>query len=155
MYSWSSWHTLVPLLVGVAGLSLTALYEKWLSTRYTAKAQEPKDLKVDTQKVITVTEPLVPSSIFRNVTMYVLYFHTVIHGILLWSLLYFLPLYYEAIKEYSPLISGVAVLPETGLIARKCFPMPLIATQRSLAMRILHSPSTIYSGGPYNRYSGL
>jgi hypothetical protein len=30
----------------------------------------------------------------------------------------YLPLYYEAVKGYTPIISGVAVLPETGFVAR-------------------------------------
>lgn len=43
--------------------------------------------------------------------------HTFLHGIILWSLLYFLPLYYEAVKGYTPIIAGVAILPETGFVA--------------------------------------
>ena len=35
----------------------------------------------------------------------------------LWCLLYYLPLYYEAVKSYSPIIAGVAVFPETFTIA--------------------------------------
>ncbi|KAI5291245.1 hypothetical protein KEM54_005747 [Ascosphaera aggregata] len=46
-----------------------------------------------------------------------------VHGCLLWSLMYFLPLYYEGVKGYKPIISGVAVLPETFLIA----PMSILA----------------------------
>ena len=48
-----------------------------------------------------------------------LFLQTMVHGMILWSLLYFLPLYYEGVKGYTPLISGVAVLPETLLIARR------------------------------------
>ncbi|ESZ91333.1 putative Uncharacterized MFS-type transporter [Sclerotinia borealis F-4128] len=42
---------------------------------------------------------------------------TVVHGMVVWSLLYYLPLYYEAVQGYTPIISGVAVLPETGFVA--------------------------------------
>lgn len=37
----------------------------------------------------------------------------------LWSLLYYLPLYYEGVQQYTPIISGVAILPETGFVARE------------------------------------
>ena len=41
------------------------------------------------------------------------YAETVIHGIILWCLLYYLPLYFEAVKGYSPILTGVAMFPET------------------------------------------
>ena len=47
----------------------------------------------------------------------VAYLQTFIHGMILWSLLYYLPLYYEGVKGYTPIISGVAILPETSFIA--------------------------------------
>jgi ABC-type microcin C transport system permease subunit YejE len=42
---------------------------------------------------------------------------TVFHGAILWSLVYFLTLYYQAVKFYSPIMSAVAVLPETLTVA--------------------------------------
>jgi hypothetical protein len=51
--------------------------------------------------------------------MLVTYMETILHGIVLWCLLYFLPLYYEAVKGYTPIVSGVAILPETTFVARK------------------------------------
>jgi MFS family permease len=41
----------------------------------------------------------------------------VIHGLILWCLLYYMPLYYEAVKGYSPIISGVALFPDTFTVA--------------------------------------
>jgi hypothetical protein len=41
--------------------------------------------------------------------MLITYFETLVQGIVLWFLLYFLPLFYEACKEYTPIISGVAM----------------------------------------------
>jgi hypothetical protein len=35
----------------------------------------------------------------------------------LWSLLYYLPLYYEAVQGFTPIIAGVALLPETSFVA--------------------------------------
>jgi MFS family permease len=36
---------------------------------------------------------------------------------ILWSMLYYQPLYYEAVKGYSPIISGVALFPATFTVA--------------------------------------
>lgn len=35
----------------------------------------------------------------------------------MWCALYYLPLYYEAVREYSPIISGVALFPQTFTVA--------------------------------------
>ncbi|KAL8880903.1 MAG: hypothetical protein Q9198_001787, partial [Flavoplaca austrocitrina] len=93
-YPWTSWHTLVPLCLGIAGLITFITYEE-----------------------IVATEPLIRLVIFKNRTAAVSYSATVIHGMVLWSLLYYLPLYYEAVKGFSPIISGVALFPETFTVA--------------------------------------
>lgn len=36
---------------------------------------------------------------------------------ILWCLLYYAPLYYEAVKGYSPILAGVALFPETFTVA--------------------------------------
>ncbi|KAL9598908.1 MAG: hypothetical protein Q9219_004173 [cf. Caloplaca sp. 3 TL-2023] len=93
-YSWTSWHTLVPLCLGIAGLITFAAYEE-----------------------VVAAEPLIRLVIFKNQTSAVSYISTVIHGMILWSLLYYLPLYYEAVKGFSPVISGVALFPQTFTVA--------------------------------------
>ncbi|KAL8714746.1 MAG: hypothetical protein Q9220_001259 [cf. Caloplaca sp. 1 TL-2023] len=93
-YAWSSWHTLVPLCLGIAGLISFVAYEE-----------------------VVATEPLIPFVIFKNRTSAVTYLSTVLHGMILWSLLYYLPLYYEAAKGFTPIISGVALFPETFTVA--------------------------------------
>ena len=57
MFPWSSWHTLVPLLLGVAGMVGFVLYERYIAV-----------------------EPLVQLSIFGNWTARVTYLQTTIHG---------------------------------------------------------------------------
>jgi hypothetical protein len=57
--------------------------------------------------------PLIPLIIFKNRSCAVTFFCTTLHGLVLWCLLYYLPLYYEAVKELSPIQAGLAVLPET------------------------------------------
>ncbi|KAL8994387.1 MAG: hypothetical protein Q9169_005622 [Polycauliona sp. 2 TL-2023] len=93
-YAWTSWHTLVPLCLGIAGLISFIAYEE-----------------------VVATEPLIRLVIFKNRTAAVSYSATVLHGMILWSLLYYMPLYYEAVKGFSPIISGVALFPETFTVA--------------------------------------
>lgn len=84
----------MPLCLGIAGLITFITYEE-----------------------IVATEPLIRLVIFKNRTAAVSYIATVLHGMILWSILYYLPLYYEAVKGFSPIISGVALFPETFTVA--------------------------------------
>ncbi|KAI4120737.1 MAG: hypothetical protein LQ338_006803 [Usnochroma carphineum] len=99
MFPWPSWRTIVPLVLGVAGLVAFVVYEGTVPH-----------------------EPIVRLAIFKQRTALVSYIGTFVHGIVLWSLLYYLPLYYECVKGYSPVISGVAAFPETFTVA----PMSII-----------------------------
>lgn len=94
MYNWKSWHTLVPLLLGFGGLIAFIPYEYFVAK-----------------------EPVVRFSIFGNWTSRLVYLQTFIHGIILWSILYYAPIYYEAVKNMSPIMAGVAVFPETFTVA--------------------------------------
>ncbi|KAI9744502.1 MAG: hypothetical protein M1818_002031 [Claussenomyces sp. TS43310] len=90
MYDWSSWRTLCPLLFGIAGLAGFMMYSRYLSA-----------------------DPLIRGSIFSTATAKSGYAGTVIHGIITWSLLYYMPLYYGAVQSYGPVTSGVAMFPLT------------------------------------------
>lgn len=94
MFPWSSFRTLVPLILGIFGLFIFLIYDSYV-----------------------VKTPLIPLGILNNRTAAVNYIGTIVHGIVLWGLLYYLPLYYEAVKGYTPIIVGVAVFPETFTVA--------------------------------------
>lgn len=100
MYSWSSWKTLVPLTLGSGILAITFVYE-----RFVAK------------------EPFMPLSMFTNRSVCIGYILTSLHAMLLWCALFYMPLYFEAVQGYSPLMSGVALLPGTATVA----PMAVIS----------------------------
>ena len=89
-YPWSSWRTLVPLCTGLVGLACFSIYEK-----------------------IWAMEPMIPSSIFPNLSANLGYFASWLQGLLLYCLLYYLPLYLEAVKGHSPVLTGVVMLPST------------------------------------------
>ncbi|EEP77863.1 conserved hypothetical protein [Uncinocarpus reesii 1704] len=106
MYSWDSWRTLVPLIIGAVGLIAFFLYE----TYYAA-------------------EPMIPITIFATRTAIVSYIETVLHGLVLWCGLYFLPLYFETVKEYSPVISGVSLFPLSFTVAPSAVVVGIVVTK--------------------------
>ncbi|KAK2758750.1 hypothetical protein FQN54_003440 [Arachnomyces sp. PD_36] len=94
MYEWDSWRTLVPLLIGVAGLTVFMFYEGYVAQ-----------------------DPIIPPSIFSTRTAIVNYAGTILHGLVLWCGLYYMPLYFLAVKEFTPIMSGVALFPQTFTVA--------------------------------------
>jgi hypothetical protein len=94
MYEWDSWRTLVPLLIGITGLIVFMFYEGYVAE-----------------------DPIIPPPIFKTRTAVVSYIGTVLHGLVLWCELYYLPLYFLTVKEYSPIMSGVALFPQTFTVA--------------------------------------
>lgn len=90
MYEWNSAATLAPLVLGVAGLLAFSFYNAFLSR-----------------------DPFIRVSLFSNSTARAAYFGAVSHGILVYCLLFYLPLYFESAQDYSPIMSGAAILPYT------------------------------------------
>lgn len=84
----------MPLLVGAAGLTAFVLFERYVAP-----------------------EPLIRLSVFKNRSAAVNYAGTVLHGMVLWCLLYYSPLYYEGVKGYSPIVAGISIFPETFTVA--------------------------------------
>ncbi|KAJ5198558.1 major facilitator superfamily domain-containing protein [Penicillium cinerascens] len=105
-YPWSSWHTLVPLIIGFVGLCFFGYYEH----RY-------------------AVDPVIPPSIFKNRTATVSFIGSTLQGLVLWCTLYYLPLYYEAVKGYSPILSGVALFPETFTVAPSAMAVGIISSK--------------------------
>ncbi|KAJ5564613.1 hypothetical protein N7513_000855 [Penicillium frequentans] len=94
LYSWDSWHTLAPLIIGSVGICVFAIYE-WRVARM----------------------PMIPPAVFQNRTALISFGGYAVVGLLVWCCLYFLPLYYEAVKEFTPIKSGIALFPETFTVA--------------------------------------
>ena len=97
-YSWSSWRTLVPLIVGLFGQGCFVLWEVFAVPR----------LGFD---------PLIPLVIFSNRTTTLAFFGTLVHGLTLWCLLYYMPLYFEAVKNESSTLTGICLFPDTFTVA--------------------------------------
>ena len=74
-------------------------------------------------------EALIPLHIFKYRNAWINYFGSLIQGIILWCLLYYLPLYYEAVKGYTPLIVGVACFPETFTVTPASIIVGVVASK--------------------------
>ena len=93
-YPWNSWHTLAPLLIGVAGMALFCVYEKrW------------------------AVEPTIRLDLLRSYNLAYSLYAALINALIVYGALYFLPLYFEAVRGYSPILSGVALFPATLTVA--------------------------------------
>ena len=89
LYTWSSYHILVPLILGFAGLGLFHTYEA----------------------TIWCKEPTLPPHIFTNRTTAIAIILGFIHNMLLFWVVYFLPIYFQGILGSSSARAGVQLLP--------------------------------------------
>lgn len=92
LYAWQSWKTLLPFVVGILGLIVFAWYES-------------KPLR-----------PIIPHRIFYPRTASVTLVTAVLHGMLLYSLLQYLPFFYQAVAGETLIHSALSLLP-TSIIS--------------------------------------
>ncbi|KIX92881.1 uncharacterized protein Z520_11357 [Fonsecaea multimorphosa CBS 102226] len=88
-YAWDHWRTLVPLLVGLAGLVATMIWERF-------GAKETAFLR---------------HSLFHVWSAHAIYFGAFAQGLILYAQLYYIPFFFESAKLYSPIRTGVSLLP--------------------------------------------
>lgn len=87
-FAWSSPATLVPLVVGTAGLVTAALWERHVATN-----------------------PFMRHSLFRTASAAAIFTCSALQGLLLFGQLYYGPFYFMSVLAYSPVITGVSMLP--------------------------------------------
>lgn len=87
-FAWSSAQTIAPLIIGIAGLVGTAVWE-----RYMAK------------------EPFLPHTLFYNTSSIAAFVCSSIQGLVLFGQLYYVPMYFMSVLAYSPIHTGLALLP--------------------------------------------
>jgi len=93
-YSWASYHTLVPLILGLCGLGLVLFYE----ARYARNAVVPFDL-------------------FQHLTSLAGYIAVFLHGVAVPNIVYYLPTYFQAAHQASPAQAGVDLFGSAFIIA--------------------------------------
>ncbi|KAH9879394.1 hypothetical protein J1614_002834 [Plenodomus biglobosus] len=93
-YPWDSWRTLVPLIVCAAGMIAFVIHQEYFAPN-----------------------PLIRTSVFKTTSAAILFTSTVFHGIILWGILYYMPLYFEAVKGMGPILAGISMFPWTFTVA--------------------------------------
>lgn len=87
MYPWSSWRTIVSLIIGAIVLVVFAIYEA------------------------RPVQPIFPYRIFQNTTALATIIGATIHGTLLYSIMLYAPLFYQVVMLETQFESAVSVLP--------------------------------------------
>ncbi|KAG8169613.1 hypothetical protein KVR01_000358 [Diaporthe batatas] len=87
-FEWSSAATIAPLIIGTIGLAGTAAWEKYMAK-----------------------EPFLRHSLFYNVSAISTYICSAVQGLVLFGQLYYIPFYFMSVLEYSPIHTGLALLP--------------------------------------------
>ncbi|SPO29780.1 related to Major Facilitator invovled in MEL transport [Ustilago trichophora] len=102
-YHWSNWRVWVPLVVGVLGLVLFLVIE-WVPNRLAPK-------------------PVFPLDLFTNRTSAIAYVQTFIHGVIFYGVIYVVPIYFQSIKDRTPLESAIWSFP----LSAPSFPLAMAA----------------------------
>ncbi|KAI0432448.1 major facilitator superfamily transporter [Xylaria sp. FL1042] len=89
-FEWNSVQTLAPLIIGFVGLLVTLIYER-----------------------LWAKQPFLRHSLYRNASSMVAYLCGTIQGMVMYGLLYYGPFFFLSVKAFSPLDTGVAMLPST------------------------------------------
>lgn len=92
VYPWDSYHTLVPLILGIVGWIGFHIYE----TR--------------------CREPCMPPRLFTTRNSFIGFILAFDAAMLMQWVIYFLPIYFQAMKRRTPLLSGVDLLPYNGFL---------------------------------------
>lgn len=86
IYDWEEFRIIVPLILGFVGLALFVTFE-WTMTKI----------------------PSFPQAVISNRTSATALFLTFLHAICTYWVLYFLPIYFQGVRGYSALRSGMII----------------------------------------------
>ncbi|KAJ4391880.1 hypothetical protein N0V93_005500 [Gnomoniopsis smithogilvyi] len=103
LYPWSTWNTIVPLIVGIIVLAVFGYYERGL-----------------------LSNSVLPFRIFINSTAISSLFTGFIHGSILYTILLYIPLYFQAVLLEAPLEAGISTLPICCFTVAFSFIAPII-----------------------------
>ncbi|KAH9904968.1 MFS general substrate transporter [Xylariomycetidae sp. FL2044] len=87
LYPWSSFRTILPLVLGVVILFIFGVYEA------------------------TPAEPVIPYRLFHSRTSIATLFGGLLHGLILYPLLLYVPLFFQAVYLQDPLQAAISMLP--------------------------------------------
>ncbi|KAH8586638.1 major facilitator superfamily domain-containing protein [Bisporella sp. PMI_857] len=106
MYDWFLCRTFVLLLFGIFGFIGFTIYSVYIST-----------------------ELLIRRTFFNTSTAIVVYIGTLVQGLIVWSLFYYMPVYFEVAKNYSLITSAIAIFLFTFIVAPAAIIVGLVITK--------------------------
>ena len=89
-YPWSSWRTLLPLLLGFASFLVFGAFE---ASRFAP------------------ANPVMPPRLFSNHTSIIISINTFLFYVVVYWAIFFLPVYFQSVKLTSPTKAGINVIP--------------------------------------------
>ncbi|KAK5077939.1 hypothetical protein LTR64_003657 [Lithohypha guttulata] len=92
-FDWSSWQTIVPLVVGAAGIMITIGYEAKLAKF-----------------------PFLRRGCFSSISTNACYVAAMLHGLTLYMALYYVSFYFSSVKFYGAVRTGTSLFPATALM---------------------------------------
>ncbi|KAI4863261.1 MFS general substrate transporter [Hypoxylon rubiginosum] len=114
-YAWTAWQVLFPLILGFVLIVICAIWETYGPA----------------------AEPVIPPKLLKHRTSLIVAITTFLHSILVFWILYFLPISFQAVLLFSPERTGVALLPLT-LIALPGAALSAMAVSRWGKFKMLH-----------------
>jgi MFS family permease len=95
-YSWESWQTLVPLLLGFAAMFLFAVFESSASLGLAS---------------IAPREPVIPVRMFPTITSVIIAVNTFLYTAVVYWAIFFTPVYFQSVLLTSPTRAGINIIP--------------------------------------------
>ncbi|PVI02951.1 putative efflux pump antibiotic resistance protein [Periconia macrospinosa] len=92
MFPWGAWQTILPLIIGFFVLVVFGLYERGIFGK-------------------APVEPIFPTRIFDQSTASITLVSSFFHGAVIYSGIFYLPLFFQAVYLETPLKSAVSILP--------------------------------------------
>ncbi|KAI1778814.1 MFS general substrate transporter [Hypoxylon cercidicola] len=103
LYPWSSWRTILPFVIGLVVLVIFVLFEKKVPV-----------------------EPMLPFRILSNITAIASLVTGFFHGAIMYTLLLYLPLFFQAVFLQPPLQAAISTLPLCCVTVAFSFIAPVV-----------------------------
>ncbi|KAI9651473.1 MAG: hypothetical protein M1831_000970 [Alyxoria varia] len=115
-YAWSSWHTLLSLLIGFASFPVFGAFE---ASQFAS------------------AEPVMPKRLLSNRTSIIVGINTFLFNVITYWAIFFLPVYFQSVKLTSPTRAGINVIP-IALLGVPAAAAAAAAVSRWGKYRIIH-----------------
>ena len=123
LYSWSSWRTLLPFILGLIALVILAIYEAY-----------PQ-------------QPMFPHRLFRRRSTAAVLVTSTAHGACFYSIILYSPLFFQSVIQQTPFRAAISVLPACAcVVAFSIFGVLAIELARRYRLIVLINAILVSTG---------